>query len=76
MPIAMGLLGKDGNDLTFAVDANDVAHVLTENQHTAVLNLKQATQSFVFNNVQEKPVASLLRGFSAPVKLNFRNNPG
>lgn len=34
-----------------------------------VLELKDATQSFTFTSVPEKPVLSALRGFSAPVSL-------
>ena len=55
MPIAVGLLGKSGKDL------------LPEG--TRVLQLKEERQKFVFENIAEKPVSSLLRGFSAPVKL-------
>ncbi|WP_114764465.1 aminopeptidase N [Vibrio rhodolitus] len=36
-----------------------------------ILNLTQAKQSFVFEGVTEKPVPSLLREFSAPVKLEY-----
>ena len=36
-----------------------------------VLELNQDTQSFVFDGIAEKPVPSLLRGFSAPVRLDF-----
>jgi aminopeptidase N len=36
-----------------------------------VLELTAAEQTFVFQRVQEKPVPSLLRGFSAPVKLHY-----
>lgn len=38
---------------------------------SSVLNLTQAKQSFVFEGVTEKPVPSLLREFSAPVKLEY-----
>ena len=55
MPIATGLLGKSGKDM------------LPEG--TRVLQLKEKKQSFTFDNVAEKPVPSILRGFSAPVKL-------
>ncbi len=37
---------------------------------TRTLLLEQAEQSFVFDDVQQRPVPSLLRGFSAPVKLS------
>lgn len=39
-----------------------------------VLDIKQDTQTFVFENVAEKPVPSLLREFSAPVKLEYDYN--
>ncbi|UYU33201.1 aminopeptidase N [Siccibacter colletis] len=37
-----------------------------------VLNLTQAEQTFVFDNVYFQPVPSLLREFSAPVKLEYK----
>ncbi|MGF1705292.1 aminopeptidase N [Enterovibrio baiacu] len=36
-----------------------------------VLHLTQDEQTFTFENVSEKPVISMLREFSAPVKLNY-----
>ncbi|MBK4716303.1 MULTISPECIES: aminopeptidase N [Tenebrionibacter/Tenebrionicola group] len=36
-----------------------------------VLNVTQAQQTFVFDNVHSRPVPSLLREFSAPVKLEY-----
>jgi aminopeptidase N len=36
-----------------------------------VLDVTQAQQQFVFTQIPERPVPSLLRGFSAPVKLQF-----
>jgi aminopeptidase N len=35
------------------------------------LELKNLKEVFTFNNISEKPVISLLRDFSAPVKLNY-----
>jgi aminopeptidase N len=55
IPVAVGLLGAKGQDL------------LPEG--TRVLELREAKQSFVFEKLGEKPVPSLLRGFSAPVRL-------
>jgi aminopeptidase N len=37
-----------------------------------VLNVTQAEQTFVFDNVYFQPVPSLLREFSAPVKLEYK----
>ncbi|TOZ84612.1 aminopeptidase N [Vibrio parahaemolyticus] len=36
-----------------------------------VLDIKQDKQTFVFENVAEQPVPSLLREFSAPIKLEY-----
>lgn len=36
---------------------------------TKVLELKEKTQEFVFENILERPIASINRDFSAPVKL-------
>ena len=56
IPFGIGLLGPDGNDLPI---------------ETETLELKQGEESFVFNGIKQKPVPSLLRHFSAPVKLNY-----
>jgi aminopeptidase N len=37
---------------------------------TRILRFDQAEQSFVFSGIADRPVPSLLRGFSAPVKLS------
>src|SRR5690606_4692796 len=55
LPVKTGLLGKDGQDL------------LPEG--SKVLHLTEKEQTFTFDNIAEKPVPSVLRGFSAPVKV-------
>jgi len=64
IPVAMGLLGPDGREwLTRLVgETRPVAG-------TRVLLLDAAEKQFVFTHVPAAPVPSLLRGFSAPVKL-------
>ncbi len=64
IPVVVGLLDGRGQDM--AVQLADSAAQPAGN---SVLELKQAQQIFTFINVQEKPVPSVLRGFSAPVKL-------
>ena len=39
--------------------------------HARVLSVTEARQEFYFDDIEEKPVPSLLRGFSAPVKVSF-----
>ena len=66
IPVAIGLLGPDGQDLPLQLV--DGTHIDKSNP---ILQLTQAKQTFVFSGIQSKPVASVLRGFSAPVKLSF-----
>nr|WP_324258692.1 aminopeptidase N [Cellvibrio fontiphilus] len=69
IPIAMGLLGSAG-DLPLYLKGAEPDFETGDNTHK-VIELTQAEQTFVFERVQEKPVPSLLRGFSAPVKMHF-----
>jgi len=55
IPVRMALLDQQGNTL------------LAEN----VLHLKEAKQVFTFDKMASRPVPSLLRDFSAPVKLQY-----
>ena len=64
IPLAMGLLGPAGEELPTRLAGEAAAE-----PGTRVLQLTEARQSFVFEDVPVRPVPSLLRGFSAPVKL-------
>ncbi|MGQ5524389.1 aminopeptidase N [Chitinimonas sp. PSY-7] len=66
IPLALGLVGGDGQDLPLQL-AQDAAATTG----TRVLSIKAVNESFTFINVKEEPVPSLLRNFSAPVKLDF-----
>jgi aminopeptidase N len=65
IPLAVGLVGPDGRDLPLG--APDGARPVT----TRVLHVTAAAQSFHFEGIAVPPVPSLLRGFSAPVRLDF-----
>ena len=54
IPLAVGLIGPDGSEVAA----------------TRILELATATQSFTFEGLAERPVASVLRDFSAPVVLD------
>ena len=72
LPFKMGLLDEEGRDLRFPVAGLDVANIDdTDAGFSVVLNLTQPTQEYVFRGIEAAPAASLLRGFSAPVKLEY-----
>ena len=61
IPLAVGLVGSDGGDLPLMLDGRKIER--------GVIEMKEAGQSFVFAGVAERPIPSLNRGFSAPIKL-------
>ena len=73
MPVLIGLLGGDGQDL--AITANQLvteAEVeLRDNNGSVMVNLREPTTQLAFTGLTEKPVVSFLRQFSAPVKCNM-----
>jgi aminopeptidase N len=65
IPVRMGLVGtKSGQDLTLTLNGEKIGK-------DAVIHLREDEQTFVFTDVAEAPVPSLLREFSAPVKLHY-----
>ncbi|RJX72828.1 aminopeptidase N [Vibrio sinensis] len=59
-------------DIELYSSNGDVIELRCNNQKISnVLNVTQDKQTFVFENVAEQPVPSLLREFSAPVKLEY-----
>jgi aminopeptidase N len=56
IPVKIGLLDVSGKE--FLLDS-------------PVLHVKKTVEVFEFENIPAKPIPSLLRGFSAPVKINF-----
>ena len=64
IPLALGLLDSAGAPLPLRLKGEDAAAGTTR-----VLELSKSEQRFTFTDVPERPVPSLLRGFSAPVIL-------
>ena len=64
IPVRVGLLDKNGKSIMLNVDGMTPSEEL-------VLPFTKESQTFEFKNVTHKPVASLMRQFSAPVKLLF-----
>jgi len=67
IPLTVGLVGRAGADLPLAIDGRPLAR--------GVLELKERSHSFVFTGVTERPIPSLNRGFSAPIKLKLPIEP-
>jgi len=67
IPVAVGLLGADGKDLPLTLENGKHA----KNATTVVLELTEQEQIFRFRNVDERPIPSILRDFSAPVILEY-----
>jgi aminopeptidase N len=63
IPIAMGLLDGDGDEIPLGPDG----------ETSKVLHLTKPEQSFTFANMSAAPTPSLLRGFSAPIRLDYKD---
>lgn len=63
IPVTVGLLNKDGSVAPCKLQDGDQAC------DEVILQLTQSEQAFIFEGLAEQPVVSILRGFSAPVKL-------
>jgi len=63
--VRTGLVGPDGRDMQMALPGEAVDTAPTER----VLELTAAEQSFTFHGVCAAPMASVLRGFSAPMHV-------
>lgn len=68
IPLAIGLLDAEGNDLPLKLVGEK--SVDTQNAAARILQITEKEQVFEFENIAQAPVPSLLRGFSAPVKLD------
>ena len=66
IPVVIGLLGADGRDLPLFAERGP-GGAPTEK----VLHVRAAEQTFTFTGLDRRPVPSLLRGFSAPVRLQY-----
>ena len=65
IPVALGLVTRDGRALNLQLE-DEAPSTATER----VLVLTEPRSFYTFVNVDEEPVPSLLRGFSAPVALS------
>lgn len=71
IPLRLGLLRADGSEIALQLEGESAAEAVTDR----VLEVTESAQQFVFCGVDEAPIPSLLRGFSAPVRLNYDYAP-
>jgi aminopeptidase N len=68
LPVAVGLLRPDGASIPLRLEGEAADATAST---TRVLELREAEEQFVFEDVDEEPVPSVLRGFSAPVRFEM-----
>ncbi|MGC8121015.1 aminopeptidase N [Marinobacter sp. VGCF2001] len=66
IPFAVGLLGSDGQPLPLQLSGEQ-----RDGPRERVLELTEAEHCFEFQGLPERPVPSLLRDFSAPVRVHY-----
>jgi aminopeptidase N len=66
-PMAMGLLNREGEVVQVNLPSLNIY-----DQSSCTLEINDSQQEFVFTGVSSHPVPSLLRHFSAPVKLHYQ----
>ncbi|HEX7036916.1 MAG TPA: aminopeptidase N [Pseudomonadales bacterium] len=75
VPVLLGLLDAQGNDLdpdTLEVDASDpVESRRTPSGQSLLLHLRSAQAKLTVRGSAERPRVSFLRGFSAPVRVDY-----
>ncbi len=67
LPLRVGLLGSDGRSLPFRLSGDGA-----EPAKSQILDVRETQQEFVFDNIPENPIPSLLGSFSAPVMLHYQ----
>jgi len=65
-PMVMGLLDRQGRPMPVQLAGSD-----REGSEQVVLEVAESEEEFVFTGLASPPVPSLLRGFSAPVRLDY-----
>lgn len=64
IPIKIALLNEQGEEMLLHIGDEPVSN-------EKILALKESSQIFRFKQVESNPIPSLLRNFSAPIKLNY-----
>ncbi len=69
IPVAIGLLDSNGRDLPLRLQGES-----NSSQTQRVLQLTRPQHEFIFEDIPARPVPSLARGFSAPVKVSIERS--
>nr|TKR97513.1 puromycin-sensitive aminopeptidase-like isoform X1 [Populus alba] len=73
IPVVLGLLDTSGKDMPLSCVYHDGAlkSIASDSQpaYSTILRVTKKEEEFVFSDILERPVPSLLRGFSAPIRL-------
>jgi aminopeptidase N len=75
IPVKLALFASSGDMLPLNLDGQTAKDEMAEAVTEQVVVLTETEQRFVFNDIDEVPVPSLLRGFSAPVILECDYTP-
>ncbi len=70
IPLAIGLVGPDGYDMVPTAIYGARLAPVGPGSTTQMLVIEQPVQEIIFSGIDAQPVPSLLRGFSAPVRLD------
>jgi aminopeptidase N len=68
IPVAVGLLGRNGKDVAIKIERETRRQ---GEEATKILEIRNPEETFVFMDVPHEPVPSVLRHFSAPVKVKL-----
>ncbi len=69
IPVEVALLDTDGNPIATRLAGSEAA-IVTHH----MLELQASSQQFTFESISQAPSVSLLRGFSAPVKIDIERD--
>ncbi len=73
IPLELGLLDEDGDGISLydLVIDTTAQYETRDGGHTLLMALREAETTLKVSFLEEKPVVSFLRGFSAPVKVDY-----
>ena len=68
IPLRLGLLNHNGEQLPLITESGEKD---SDSLYDRIYPITKSRQEIVFHNIDSKPIPSLLRNFSAPIKLEY-----